>query len=238
MLIKNLWRRRTRTLLTALGVAIGVAAVIALTAFGEGMADGFQGVMAASEADLTVGQKDAMMLLFSSVDAEVGSELKQIPGVPAVAVTFVGFVQMTDARYVGGMGEDRRALRGERGHRGVERRSGEVADHDGGPGPGEGAGRLAADATARAGHHGHAAPEVERVEDRLVHVSCLRVVGAAGWARVIVASARAGCRAVPAAPMRGRDGAASRPPSLSGGRCRPTRRRSTAAGTRGRTTAR
>ncbi|MBL8094071.1 MAG: ABC transporter permease [Anaerolineales bacterium] len=110
MLIKNLWRRRTRTLLTALGVAIGVAAVIALTAFGEGMADGFQGVMAASEADLTVGQKDAMMLLFSSVDAEVGSELKQIPGVHAVAGTIVGFVQMTDAPYFVVMGEDPRGF--------------------------------------------------------------------------------------------------------------------------------
>ena len=110
MLIKNLWRRRTRTLLTALGVAIGVASVIALTAFGEGMADGFQGVMAAAEADLTIGQKDAMMLLFSSVDVEVGTELKQIPGVRAVAGTVVGFVQMTDSPYFVVMGEDPRGF--------------------------------------------------------------------------------------------------------------------------------
>jgi len=37
LLIKNLWRRRTRTLLTALGIAVGVAAVVVLSAFGEGM---------------------------------------------------------------------------------------------------------------------------------------------------------------------------------------------------------
>jgi ABC-type antimicrobial peptide transport system permease subunit len=41
MIFKNLWRRKTRTLLTTLGIAIGVAAVVALSAFGEGIAGGF-----------------------------------------------------------------------------------------------------------------------------------------------------------------------------------------------------
>ena len=54
MVLKNLWRRKTRTLLTLLGVAIGVAAVVALTAFGEGIAGGLQQLSGASTADLTV----------------------------------------------------------------------------------------------------------------------------------------------------------------------------------------
>ena len=110
MLIKNLWRRRTRTLLTALGVAIGVAAIVTLSAFSQGLADGFQGVMTVSEADLTVGQKDALMLLYSSVDADIGAELEQIRGVKAVAGTVVGFVQMTDSPYFVLMGEDPRGF--------------------------------------------------------------------------------------------------------------------------------
>ena len=32
MILKNLWHRKTRTLLTVLGIAIGVAAVVALGA--------------------------------------------------------------------------------------------------------------------------------------------------------------------------------------------------------------
>ncbi len=40
MIVKNLWRRKTRTLLTLLGIAVGVAAVVALSAFGEGIASG------------------------------------------------------------------------------------------------------------------------------------------------------------------------------------------------------
>ena len=42
MIIKNLWRRRIRPFLTTLGIAIGVAAVVALSAFGEGLAGGLR----------------------------------------------------------------------------------------------------------------------------------------------------------------------------------------------------
>jgi len=55
MIIKNLWRRKTRTLLTLLGIAVGVGAVVSLTAFGEGLASGMQLTFSAPEADLTVG---------------------------------------------------------------------------------------------------------------------------------------------------------------------------------------
>ena len=75
MIIKNLWRRKTRTLLTLLGIAVGVGAVVSLTAFGEGLASGMQLTFSAPEADLTVGQRDAMMLFLSAVDEEVGDEI-------------------------------------------------------------------------------------------------------------------------------------------------------------------
>ena len=50
MIIKNLWRRKTRTLLTLLGIAVGVGAVVSLTAFGEGLASGMQLTFSAPEA--------------------------------------------------------------------------------------------------------------------------------------------------------------------------------------------
>ncbi|SVD54468.1 uncharacterized protein METZ01_LOCUS407322, partial [marine metagenome] len=40
MIISNLWNRKTRTVLTILGIAMGVAAVVSLSALGEGMASG------------------------------------------------------------------------------------------------------------------------------------------------------------------------------------------------------
>jgi putative ABC transport system permease protein len=110
MILKNLWRRKMRTSLTMLGIAIGVAAVVALSAFGEGFASGFEKMFSSSNADLTVAQKDAVMLILSAVDESVGDELKQIPGVDQVVGTVIGVVQMTEAPYFIVLGEDPRGF--------------------------------------------------------------------------------------------------------------------------------
>ena len=65
LIVSNLWNRKTRTLLTILGIAMGVAAVVSLSALGEGMSRGKEEVYTSSDADLMVAQKDAMMVLFS-----------------------------------------------------------------------------------------------------------------------------------------------------------------------------
>jgi ABC-type antimicrobial peptide transport system permease subunit len=106
MIIKNLWRRKIRTLLTAIGIAVGVASVVVLSAFGEGMADGFGSVSASAEADLVVGQKDALLIMMGAIDEPVGAEIAQIRGVGEVAGAVVGIVQTPDSPYFLVMGED------------------------------------------------------------------------------------------------------------------------------------
>jgi ABC-type antimicrobial peptide transport system permease subunit len=108
LIVKNLWRRKTRTLLTALGIAVGVGAVVSLSAFGEGFASGFESLLSSGDADLLVSEEDAMMAMLSAVDQEVGDELLTMPGVDDVAATIVAFVQMPDAPYFTVMGEDPR----------------------------------------------------------------------------------------------------------------------------------
>jgi ABC-type antimicrobial peptide transport system permease subunit len=110
MIVKNLWRRKTRTLLTLLGIAVGVAAVVSMSAFGEGLAGGFEQTFSAPEADLAVGQRDALMLFLSTIDEEVGVELKQIPGVERVSGTVAGMVQMPESPYFVVLGEDLRGF--------------------------------------------------------------------------------------------------------------------------------
>jgi ABC-type antimicrobial peptide transport system permease subunit len=110
MILKSLWRRKTRTLLTLSGIAVGVATVVALSAFGEGLAGNFEKMFDSAKADLTVGQKDAIMLIISSVDEEVGDELRQTPGVSQVVGTTVGIVQLPEAPYFIVMGEDPRGF--------------------------------------------------------------------------------------------------------------------------------
>jgi ABC-type antimicrobial peptide transport system permease subunit len=110
MILKNFWRRKTRTFLTVLGIAVGVAAVLAFSAFGEGMASGFEKTFNTSEADLIVAQKDSMMLLLSNVDDSVGSELKNMSGVDKVAGVVIGFVTLQNSPYFVVLGHEPRSF--------------------------------------------------------------------------------------------------------------------------------
>lgn len=110
MIVKNLWHRKTRTFLTVLGIAIGVAAVVALSAFAEGIATGLGGTLTASEADIMVAQKDAVVVLMSAVDDEVEAELRQVEGVAEVAGTIIAMIQMPETPYFVIKGEDPRGF--------------------------------------------------------------------------------------------------------------------------------
>ncbi len=85
MILKSLLRRKTRTLLTIASVAIGVAAIVALGALAEGLAAGYGAPASGSGADLLVAQADAMDIIFSAVDGEVGTALANLSGVEEVS---------------------------------------------------------------------------------------------------------------------------------------------------------
>ena len=108
--LKNLLRRKVRTLLTILGIAVGVTSVVVLTAFGEGMARGFGAVGSTGDADLLVSQKDAIMILLGAIDEEIGTEITSLKGVSAVAGTVVGILQMPETPYFLVAGEEPRGF--------------------------------------------------------------------------------------------------------------------------------
>jgi ABC-type antimicrobial peptide transport system permease subunit len=83
MIFKNLWRRATRSVLTILGIAIGVAAVVALGAMAEGMIRNY-GAAVGLNNDLLVTQSNALDAMYSSLDEEAGLRLQAIPGVENV----------------------------------------------------------------------------------------------------------------------------------------------------------
>ena len=76
MIFKNLFRRKGRTILTLVGIAIGVATIVALSAVAQGMEAGFTAMTRGSEADLVLTQAEAMSALLSSVDESVADELR------------------------------------------------------------------------------------------------------------------------------------------------------------------
>jgi ABC-type antimicrobial peptide transport system permease subunit len=85
MIIRNLLRRKTRTLLTIFGIAVGVAAVVALGALSEGVAEGYGAMAGGSGADLLVVQDEALDIVFSAVDQRVGTDLEALSGVDDVS---------------------------------------------------------------------------------------------------------------------------------------------------------
>jgi len=85
VILKGLLRRKTRTLLTMAGVAIGVAAIVALGAMAEGFVEAYSALGGGSGADLLVMQADSVDIAFSAVDEEVGRTLAGLSGVEDVS---------------------------------------------------------------------------------------------------------------------------------------------------------
>ncbi|MBI3913750.1 MAG: ABC transporter permease [Chloroflexi bacterium] len=99
MILKNLLRRKTRTLLTLTGIAIGVAAVVALGAFAEGFINTYSTVLTSSGADVVLAQGDAVDLILSAVDESVLPQVQNVPGVKQVAGVLWGVVNVGDVPY-------------------------------------------------------------------------------------------------------------------------------------------
>jgi ABC-type antimicrobial peptide transport system permease subunit len=84
MIFKNLLRRGTRSALTLLGIAIGVAAVVALGAIAEGLSTSYATVVGGGNNDLLITQADALDPVLSNLDETIGQRLQGIPGVDRV----------------------------------------------------------------------------------------------------------------------------------------------------------
>jgi ABC-type lipoprotein release transport system permease subunit len=89
--LRNLWRRRTRTLLTVLGIGVGIAAIVALQGIMGGMADGYTDIAMGSEIDLMALEADASDMGYSTIDERVGARLAGVPDIEAVAGTGFAF---------------------------------------------------------------------------------------------------------------------------------------------------
>jgi ABC-type antimicrobial peptide transport system permease subunit len=93
MLIKNLLRRKTRTILTMVGISIGVAAIIALGALADSLEAGYGAMLTGSKADLVLSQPNSFDISYSSVDESIGGELANMPEVSAISGMLQGWSQ-------------------------------------------------------------------------------------------------------------------------------------------------
>ena len=93
LILRNLTRRRGRTILTVLGIAVGVAAVVALSAMARGMDAGYRAMLGGSKADLVLSQPNSFDIAYSSVDDDLAEALLAMPEIGDVSGMLQGFVQ-------------------------------------------------------------------------------------------------------------------------------------------------
>jgi len=92
MIIRNLIRRRARSLLTLVGIAIGVAAVVSLGAMAEGMIQNYGNLFGGSGADLLIMQKGAVEASLSSLEEVLGERIAALPDVESVDPGVMAYV--------------------------------------------------------------------------------------------------------------------------------------------------
>jgi ABC-type antimicrobial peptide transport system permease subunit len=93
MVIKNLLRRKTRTLLTIISISIGVAAIIGLGVLAEGLESGYSSMLTGSKADLVISQPNSFDVSMSSIDESIGDQLAVMPEVEAISGMLQGWTQ-------------------------------------------------------------------------------------------------------------------------------------------------
>jgi ABC-type antimicrobial peptide transport system permease subunit len=98
-ILKNLTRRKTRTLLTVAGIAVGVAMIVALGAMGEGLRTGYVAMFSGSGANLVMMQKGSYDITLSGVDEDIINQVAAMPEVAAVGGVIVGNVTAPGSAY-------------------------------------------------------------------------------------------------------------------------------------------
>jgi putative ABC transport system permease protein len=84
-LLKNLLRRKVRTLLTLCGVGVAVAAVVALVGIARGFETSFNDLYSKRGVDLIVVRAGTAQRENSSLPESAGERIRQLPGVRAVS---------------------------------------------------------------------------------------------------------------------------------------------------------
>ncbi|WZO96118.1 ABC transporter permease [Isosphaeraceae bacterium EP7] len=100
LILKNLLNRPTRSLLTVVGLAIGIAAVVALMGIAAGFERSFLSLYSSKGIDLVVVRGGISNQLSSTLEQQLGDRLARFPGVRRVGRSLVDTVAFEDKNLV------------------------------------------------------------------------------------------------------------------------------------------
>src|SRR5580658_10244354 len=101
LIVKNLLRRRVRTALSGLGVAIAVAAAVALISFSTGFERSCVEVYSGHGVDMVVVRSGVTERLTSNLNEHIAGPLAGLPGVAAVNPSLTDMVSFGEGSLVG-----------------------------------------------------------------------------------------------------------------------------------------
>ncbi len=100
-IFRNVTRRPVRSLLTGIGIALAVGAVVSLLGIAQGFERSFAELYETRNVDLMVVRAGVTERLTSSIDQEVSEQIRTIPGVRAVASGLMDVVSFLEADLIG-----------------------------------------------------------------------------------------------------------------------------------------
>lgn len=100
LIAKNLLRRGVRTILTVVGLSIGIAAVVALLGIAWGFEQSFLSINEAKGIDLVVVRAGVSDKLTSNLEESLGEKLRKVPGVKEIAGSLMDAVSFEQANLV------------------------------------------------------------------------------------------------------------------------------------------
>jgi len=96
LILKNLMRRKVRSILTVVGISIGIGALVSLVAITQGFVTIFSSMLKSRGTDLTVMKSNTVDILTSILDEELSNKIQAIEGVKSIAGVLVDIVTIED----------------------------------------------------------------------------------------------------------------------------------------------
>ncbi len=96
IIIRNIFRRKTRSILTIIGITIGIAAVVSLVSISQGFVATWVDMLETRGTHITCLKRHASDIFLSVLDENMMKEVEKLPHVEAVAGTLVDMTTVDD----------------------------------------------------------------------------------------------------------------------------------------------